>query len=36
MQEPWGELWGGWQHVKACLSESKGSGVPSSPGAEHG
>lgn len=32
-----GELWGGWEHVKACLSPRRGSGVkvPSSPAAEH-
>lgn len=32
-----GELWGRWEHVKACLSESRGSGVkvPSSPAAKH-
>lgn len=37
MQGAVGDLWGGWEHVKACLSESRGSGVkvPSSPAAEH-
>lgn len=32
-----GELWGRWEHVKARLSESRGSGVkvPSSPAAKH-
>lgn len=32
-----GELWGGWEYVKACLSPHRGSGVkvPSSPAAEH-